>query len=222
MDQKIKNALSAGISSYATIEQVDVGSLLPQLLQIFASDLPYLEKVEQLDAVFDNHPKCEALREVVFDLLLMNFFSVDVEKLESDYLESEEWEEIEEQTLDRGTELLNLLLYIRECNDEQIKPELADFLKEFLLVDDDEFQDEYRIYESLIEHQELVTSSYEEISKVSGNLDEEQEIAHLFYPMMGFFLEPLPTAGDWDEYSKNSADPGFDAAIYQIIVHYNK
>ncbi len=65
--------------------------------------------------VFDENPKIEPLREVFFDLLLINFFSADVKKLEDDYLESAEWEQIEEKTLDRGTELLNLLLYLNEC-----------------------------------------------------------------------------------------------------------
>jgi len=65
--------------------------------------------------------------------------------LEEDYLDSPEWEDIEEETLDRGTELLNLLLYLNECEEEDIVPELDDYLKEFLLVYEDEFQDEYTI-----------------------------------------------------------------------------
>ena len=49
--------------------------------------------------------KLRGLREIFFDLLLINFFSADVKKLEEDYLDTPEWEEIEEQTLDRGTEV---------------------------------------------------------------------------------------------------------------------
>jgi hypothetical protein len=46
-------------------------------------------------------------------------------------------------------------LYINECHDEDIKPGLEDFLKEFLLVEEDEFQDEFHIYEDLISNQQL-------------------------------------------------------------------
>ena len=44
--------------------------------------------------------------------LLINFLNEDIRKLEEDYLDSPEWEKIEESTIDRGTELLNLLLYL--------------------------------------------------------------------------------------------------------------
>src|SRR5206468_915380 len=102
------------------------------------------------------------------------------------------WEEIEEQTLDRGTELLNVLLYLNECEDEHLEPELDDYLKEFLLVDEDEFQDEYRIYEPVIANQILMESPVEEINKVASSLPDDSELKELFYPMMCFFqnIEP--------------------------------
>src|SRR5690606_41557779 len=84
-------------------------------------------------------------------MLIINFIAEDVQKLEEDYLESEEWEQIEEDTLDRGTELLNVFLYLKECADDEIEADLDDYLKEFLLVEEDEFQDEHRIYEKVIE-----------------------------------------------------------------------
>ena len=48
-----------------------------------------------------------------------------------------------------------------------------------LLVDEDEFQDEHRIYEDVIANQILVDSSYEEIAKVAGNLPEFAELKEL-------------------------------------------
>ena len=86
-----------------------------------------------------------------------------------------------------------MLLYLRECKDESIEADLDDFLKEFLLVEEDEFQDEYRIYEPFIANQILVDSTYGEIAKVAGGLDPDQEVAELFYPVMSFFSEPEPT-----------------------------
>lgn len=222
MDQQIKQALEAGVSTYGEIEGLPMAGLIEQLNDVFTSDAPYLEKVAGLDEVFDGVPRFEELREVAFDLLLMNFFAADVEKLEGDYLESAEWEAIEEETIDRGTELLNLLLYLRECLDEEIEPQLVDYLKEFLLVDEDEFQDEHRIYEPVIANQILMESAYGEIAKVAAKIPDDQELAGLFYAIMGFFYEQQPTREDLASYKSASANPAFDVAVYNLLVVYNR
>ncbi|MFD2146577.1 hypothetical protein [Mucilaginibacter antarcticus] len=170
--------------------------------------------------MFDSHPQLEVLREVFFDLLMINFFSADVKKLEEDYLDSKEWEQIEEDTLDRGTELLNLLLYLNECEDEDIEPELEDYLKEFLLVDEDEFQDEYRIYEPVIANQILIESSTIEIAKAAGKLPEDSELKEIFYPMMCFFQNTTPTDSDKVEIAASAVDKEFDMAVLAILTSF--
>src|SRR6201985_3761739 len=167
IDSKIETATEAALEAFSRYNNFDATRLTAKFKDVFASDADFLSKVDLLDGVFDDNPKMEELREVFFDLLMINFFSADVKKLEEDYLETPEWEDIEEQTLDRGTELLNLLLYLNECEDEEIEPELEDYLKEFLLVDEDEFQDEYSIYEPVIANQILMDSPVEEINKVA-------------------------------------------------------
>src|SRR5690606_27854512 len=124
MDPNIHNALAKCLQNYAERAQLEVVHVLVPLVDVFESEKVFLDKVAAADAIFDDYPRFEELREVIFDLLLMNFFAADVKKLESDYLESEAWDAIEEQTIDRGTELLNLLLYFRECADENIEPQL--------------------------------------------------------------------------------------------------
>lgn len=221
MNQHVRKALETGLTTYGHMAGHPAGALLDALTGIFESDQPFTEKMDRLDAAFDEHPRFDELREVAFDLLLMNFFAEDVNKLEADYLESPEWEAIEEETLDRGTEVLNLLLYLRECADEEIEPQLSDYLTEFLLVDEDEFQDEHRIYEPVIANQLLVDSIYAEIAKAAGSIPEEQELSNLFYPMMSFFNEPEPSEKDMAEFSRHSAQPAFDTAIYRMLVAYN-
>jgi len=134
MDIKVKNAINAAVSTYARIDNIDSKEFMAALSAVYDLELPFMEKVAQLDQVFDDHQRFEELREVSFDLLMINFFAEDVQKLEEDYLDSEEWEKIEEDTIDRGTELLNVFLYLKECADDEIKPSLEDYLKEFLLV----------------------------------------------------------------------------------------
>ena len=220
IDPKIESALKAALTAFSHYNNIDAAPLITKFKSVFASDEDFLSKAGMLDEVFDDNPNIESLREVFFDLLMVNFFSADVKKLEEDYLESQEWEEIEEETLDRGTELLNLLLYLNECEDEDIEPELSDYLKEFLLVDEDEFQDEYRIYEPVIANQILIESPVSEISKVATTLPEDSELKELFYPMMCFFQNIDPSDEEKKEIADNAINKEFDMAVLEILVNF--
>lgn len=221
MDQRINKSLIACIEHYKTETMSTPTDYVQPIVGVFESEVTFMEKVEAMDNLVDNHPDLEELREVFFDLLLLNFLAADASKLEEDYLESDEWISIEEQTIDRGTELLNLLLYLAECADEGIEADLEDFLKEFLLVEDDEFQDEYRIYEPIIAQQILTESSYEEIAKAATKLSPDLEITELFYPIMSFFYDQDPESADVEDFLEVAPRPAFDHAIYQLIIHYN-
>lgn len=221
MDTPLKKAMLSALAQFASVKNQSHESFSKELLSVFNSDKIYMDKLVAMDAAFDDQPLFEPLRELFFDLLLINFFNEDVRKLEADYLESPEWEQIEEQTIDRGTELLNLILYLQECKDEAIEPELSDFLREFLLVDEDEFQDEHRIYEVVIANQILVDSSIKELARVSSSIPEDSELKELFYPMMGFFREPDPSDEDFNEFIKYSPNPDFDSAVYALLLSFN-
>ena len=221
MDNRVKKALVASLNKYAEVAAINVEGFETELLAAFELDTNFLDKVTAFDAVFDSHPKFEELREVFFDLLMVNFFSSDVQKLEEDYLETDEWAKIEEETIDRGTELLNLLLYIKECKDEDIDPELGDFLKEFLLVEDDEFQDEFEIYEEMISNQQLAEGSVEEICKTTPTLNISEEMQDLFVPFMVFFLDVEGSATTIKEIIQFSSNKSFDSATYILITTIN-
>jgi hypothetical protein len=221
MNTSIKEAMLSALGQFASVNNQEHEVFSQVLIDVFSAEKAYLDKVASLDAAFDDHSLFEPLRELFFDLLLINFFNEDVRKLEEDYLDSPEWEKIEEKTIDRGTELLNLLLYLQECQDEAIEPELSDFLREFLLVDEDEFQDEHRIYEEVIANQILVESSLKEVARVSSTLPEDSELKELFYPMIGFFRDPDPEDEDFNEFIKYSENPDFDSAVYALLISFN-
>lgn len=221
MDNRVKKALVASLNKYAEVAAINVEGFETELIAAFELDVKFMDKVVAFDEVFDSHTKFEELREVFFDLLMINFFSSDVQKLEDDYLESDEWANIEEETIDRGTELLNLLLYIKECKDEDIEPELSDFLKEFLLVEDDEFQDEFEIYEEMISNQQLAESSVEEICKTAPTLNISEEMQELFVPFMAFFLDVEGSATTTKELIQFSSNKSFDSATYILITTIN-
>lgn len=222
MNNKVKNAITAAVETYANIDNIDGQEFLALLSQVFDLELSFMDKVQRMDEVFDDHQRFEELREISFDLLMINFFAEDVQKLEEDYLDSEEWENIEEDTLDRGTELLNIFLYLRECADDEIKPSLEDYLKEFLLVEEDEFQDEYSIYEKVIANQILVESDYSEIAKVSKTIQENEELFELFYPLVSFFFEQNPSEEQLKDFESNASNKAYETSIYQVIIHFSK
>lgn len=222
MENRIKQTVHIAVNQYEETSQMAPSGFYDLMIAVFDSENVFIEKVINLDRAFDDKPEFEPLREVFFDLLLINFFTADLNKLEADYLESEEWEDIEEETIDRGTELLNLLLYIKECHDEGLEPELDDYLREFLLVDEDEFQDEHLIYEEVIANQVLMESNTEEIAMVAARLPEESEFRELFYPFMCFFQNQQPTDTEFESFVKQSHNPGFDASVYKLLTRYNQ
>ncbi|MBV8391260.1 MAG: hypothetical protein JO080_15755 [Mucilaginibacter sp.] len=221
IDPKIESAFKAALNAFSHYNGLDAAPLITRFKSVFESDEDFLSKADMLDEAFDDNPNIESLREVFFDLLMVNFFSADVKKLEEDYLESAEWEEIEEETLDRGTELLNLLLYLNECEDEDIEPELEDYLKEFLLVDEDEFQDEYRIYEPVIENQILMESPVSEIGRVARALPDDSEIKEIFYPLMCFFHGVATGGYAKEEIAASAIEKDFDMAVLEILISFN-
>ncbi len=220
IDPKIQTAIGESLSAFTKYGSFNAVPYINQLIAVFSTDKPFMDKVADMDVVFDDQPGLEALREVFFDLLMINFFSADAIKLDDDYLESDEWEAIEENTLDRGTELLNLVLYLTECIDEEIEPELEDYLKEFLLVDDDEFQDEYSIYEPVIANQILMESPLAEIKRTAQQLPEDAELKDLFYPMMAYFQNTDPSDETRNAVADNAVEKDFDMAIYQILITF--
>src|ERR1035437_8327822 len=221
IDLKIEISIASSLEAFFQYNSFDAKPLIKKFDDVFVSNADFLSKVDAMDKIFDDNPQLEPLREVFFDLLLVNFFSADVKKLEEDYLDSPEWEAIEEETLERGTELLNLLLYLNECQDEDIEPELEDYLKEFLLVDEDEFQDEYRIYEPVIAHQVLMEIPAEEIRKVAENLPEDPELKELSYPLMCFFQNINPSVEAKNAIAANAVDKEFDMAVLETLISFS-
>src|SRR2546428_7859157 len=122
MDQQVQQALQAAVAGYSIGKSGKLDKeftldgtgkvFYQQLENVFNAEVGFKAKMKAMDEVFDSHPEFANLREVSFDLLLINFFNSDAKKLQEDYLESPEWMKIEDETIDRGTELLNLFLYL--------------------------------------------------------------------------------------------------------------
>lgn len=152
---------------------------------LFENNDDFLQKVKSFDQLIDQHHVLQDIEEYMFDLLMVHH--LENHNKDEDYFDTKEWLDIEDKTIERGTELLNLFLYISESKETEAEISLEDFLHEFLLVDEDEFQDEHRIYEPLIEYQEMGEAEMESIREVETNIPPSSEIKDLFVPIVLFF-----------------------------------
>ena len=175
----------------------------------------FLFRVNLIDTLIDKNSDFEDLREVLFDLLLVKFLSA--ENKPEEFFDSQEWDQVEAKTLDRGTELLNLFLYLSEANAEEVEVSLDDFLNEFLLVDEDEFQDEMRIYESFIKNENVLEADLSSIRAIQSKISPDNPIKELFIGMVLFFQE---AEGFTPE--PNMELSAFELSIYQSMLAFFK
>jgi hypothetical protein len=145
----------------------------------------FLFRVNLIDSLIDKNSDFEDIREVLFDLLLVKFLSA--ENKPEEFFDSQEWDQVEAKTLDRGTELLNLFLYLSEAKEEEVEVTLDDFLNEFLLVDEDEFQDELTIYESFIKNENILETDLASTRAVQSKISPDNPIKELFVGLVLFF-----------------------------------
>jgi hypothetical protein len=178
MHKPIRNALE---SIFAGERQLNVRA---EVMNIFSSDEAFFQKLKRLDDTVE-HYKIQSISEILVDLLIMDSIARSEDR--EAFFDSEEWQTIEESTLDRGSELLNMFLFLQECKDDDMTANLSTFLEDFLLVHEDEFQDEHRIYEDIIKNQEAIETDEETILALSKNLSPDSDMKDLFLPIMLYF-----------------------------------
>lgn len=183
----VLSALESLLSTYAAGKELK--SIYNECRDIFISGDDFGSKLKKLDALVDKSGYAE-LEDVIFDLVLVHFLSA-IEH-DEEYFDSDEWLDIEEQTVNRGTELLNVFLYINEATDTDAEISLDDFLNEFLLTDMDEFQDEFKIYEPLIEN-DLEEAEVDDLIALKAKQGDDSAIKDFLVPMVMFFQTPADT-----------------------------
>lgn len=185
---------------------------LSELVTAFYQLNTFEAKLASVDEVFANYPVFEPLQEFCFDLFMVNFFAADSKDLGEGYLESAEWMAIEERILDRGSEFLNLLLYINESKETEATISLDDFLKEFLLTEDDLYQDEFVIYEPIIKNQHLVDADIKDILETTETISDD-EIKEVYAPLMTYFNTTDSFENRYQELVQLSHNKTTDAAL---------
>jgi hypothetical protein len=188
-----------------------------QFEELFTGNDEFLNKVKTFDQLIDQYHGLQDVEEYMFDLLMVHH--LENHQQDEDYFDTNEWLDIEDKTIERGTELLNLLLYISESKESEAEISLEDFLHEFLLVDEDEFQDEHRIYEPLIEHQELGEAEITSIRAIEQSIAPSSEIKELFVPIVLFFQYADNTSVEQEVYTKLNP---VERSLLACLMSYNQ
>lgn len=209
-------SLEALINNHSEDEnRPDVLNQLAALL--FNENVPFLERNKALDEWIDCNPNHAVLADVLFDILMVHYLSEELH--EEEYFDSQEWNEIENKTLDKGSEMLNLYLYLSEAKETEVEPHLDDFLTEFLLVGEDEFQDEYRIYESLVVNEDILDADLAGIRDVQKTVKPETGLQEYFVPIVFFFqyAEGIADKGEWE-----SGLDKFESAVLHAMIAFKE
>lgn len=155
------------------------------------NDMP--AQLKAFDNLLAVHPKMADFKEYCFDL----FFVQALEKLgeEADaYMESPDWQKIEQKTEGRGTEALNLFMYFTEVKESDLNASLDDYLDGFILDEDLDYQDDAAIYEEMMANRAWLDLTYAEMVAKAESMEEETAMPELFTPLFCFFKSPEKSA----------------------------
>jgi len=202
---------------YKTTKEDLPAGLNNSLSEILNSKDPFIKKIKALDSFISNSKIPEDIGELLFDILLYNFFSEDSQRLGESFFESQEWEQIEDIIVDRGTELMNLLLYLQECKDSGIKFSIDDYLDEYLIGEDDFDNDEHEVYEAIIKNRdEIIEGDVQTMLEISKNNNSSQ-LGDQLFPILLFFESISSSAIKHEIIANSGTNAGFQSAFLATL-----
>jgi len=186
----IKNALQAMIHGFvegsSNVNAEEGQLLLNDMVALLGHTGAFKAKLAEMDKSLEAHPSFDPLYHYLFDLLMLSFIASDSAQLDENYLDSEEWLQIEDDTSDSGSEMLNMYIYMTEAATQDIDIDLMDFLNEFLLADDELYQDDFFVYEEILKNEDIAEADIAEILAGAENVQTE-ELMEIYVPLLAFF-----------------------------------
>jgi hypothetical protein len=215
--QLIPNMFEA---AYKAVSKEIPSGLTDQLEDVLLLEGGFLNQVKTLDSICKTNHIESNINEMLFDILLFNFFSMNGDKLDESYFESAEWNRIEEATIDRGTELMNLLLYLQECSDIDIPYSLDDYLDEYLVADEDFNQEDYEVYEPIIKNREILDKPDEATLIEVCKKNAETPLDEQLLPILLFFGSHFSNEKKFNIIASNGSDPAFQSAFLAVLINF--
>jgi len=191
--------------------------LTEKINELLLSDDPFKKKVDILDSIIKEHNIKEDIGELMFDVLLYNFFSEDSQRLGESFFESKEWEKMEDSIIERGTELLNILLYLQECKDSEIRYSIDDYLDEYLMTEEDLDQEEHEVYEAVIKNRETIAEGDLQTMVEISNNNPDSELGDQLLPFLLFFEMQSGITKKFELIDENGSNPGFQSSFLAAL-----
>lgn len=206
------------LNAYYKIKKEETPKLLIEKLgEVFSSKDNFIKKIKALDSTISEFKIPDDIGELIFDILLYNFFSEDSQRLGESFFESKEWEQIEDVIIDRGTELMNILLYLQECKDSDIKFSIDDYLDEYLISEDDFDTEEHEVYEAVIKNRdEIVLGDLETMAEIS-KANTNSQLGDQLLPVLLFFETKNSLDKKQDLILKEGTNPAFQSAFLAVL-----
>lgn len=202
---------------YQTKKEETPKLLVEKLGEVFSSKDNFIKKIKALDSTIGEFKIPDDIGELIFDILLYNFFSEDSQRLGESFFESKEWEQIEDVIIDRGTELMNILLYLQECKDSDIKFSIDDYLDEYLISEDDFDTEEHEVYEAVIKNRdEIVLGDLETMAEIS-KANTNSQLGDQLLPVLLFFETKNSLNKKQDLILKEGTNPAFQSAFLAVL-----
>lgn len=207
---------------YSSINQETPVNIKEKLGALYVSDEPFLKKIKQLDQLIEEFKLKEDAGELVFDVLLYNFFSEDSQRLGESFFDSKEWEQIEGSIMDRGTEMMNLMLYLSECNDSNIESSLDDYLDEYLTGEEDFDTEEFEVYEAIIKNREAIVEGDLKTIVEIANKNSNSMLFDQLLPIMVFFETQSEVDEKFETIRLYGSNPSFQNPFLAVLLELNK
>ncbi len=202
---------------YKTKKEETPQLLIEKLSNIFPSKDSFIKKIKALDSAIDESKIPDEVGELIFDLLLYNFFSEDSKRLGESFFESKEWDQIEDAIIDRGTELMNLLLYLQECKDSGIQFSINDYLDEYLIAEDDFDNDEHEVYEAIIKNRDaIVEGNLQTMLQISRN-NSNSQLEDQLLPILLFFESKSSVDKKQELILAEGSNPAFQSSFLAVL-----
>ncbi|MFM9944613.1 MAG: hypothetical protein ACKVQB_05210 [Bacteroidia bacterium] len=202
---------------YITKKEETPNLLIEKLSENFSSKDNFIKKIKALDSAIGEFKIPDDIGELLFDILLFNFFSEDSQRLGEQFFESKEWVQIEDVIIDRGTELMNILLYLQECKDSGIQFSIDDYLDEYLIGEDDFDSEEHEVYEAVIKNRdEIVLGDLDtmvEISKANAG----SPLGDQLLPVLLFFETKNSIDKKQNLILKEGTNPAFQSSFLAVL-----
>ncbi len=191
------NALPPQSEQFPELSQQLLAPLSEQLQQwhqgmmnlIQDKGIELAQRIKQSDALALSLEDAEFVKELSFDWLMAAYLAE--EDKDEDFFDSPEFEQIEARYENRGTELMNLMVYLDECRENDIHPSYHDFVHEFLITDDEDVHEDISLYEDFLGLEEVLEAPFEAFLPKLVQLSEQSALGSFLPVLASYFKNPL-------------------------------